>query len=160
MTRNILLLLLMASLSLGACRTDEKKTRELAKADWLQGNWINESPDGNLTESWQKKNDSLYHGQSFYIKGKDTIHFESIVLSERKGIVVYSPTVQGQNNDAPVDFKMTSATENQLIFENPGHDYPQKIKYTKITKDSLIAEISGNQLGKPSTERFAMHRRK
>ncbi|RZJ26544.1 MAG: hypothetical protein EOO48_12830, partial [Flavobacterium sp.] len=72
-----ILMILIASVS---CKNDQKAPRALARAEWLQGDWINESPNGNLTESWQKKNDSLYHGQSFFIKGKDTIHFESIVL--------------------------------------------------------------------------------
>jgi hypothetical protein len=51
---------------------------------------------------------------------------------------------------------MTIGTEKQMVFENPKHDYPQKITYNQIRKDSLIASISGVQLGKPSSEKYEM----
>lgn len=139
---------------------DKKTTQpnQIAKADWLIGSWENKSPYGNLSENWQKENDSVYKGQSFFIKGNDTIHSEAIILSEINGQVKYSPQVEGQNDNKPVDFKMTSATVSHLVFENPAHDFPQKITYTKITNDSLVAEISGKQQGKPVSEKYPMKR--
>jgi hypothetical protein len=152
---------LLLSVILMSCNGSKPtQTRQLEKAEWLVGEWENKSPFGNLSESWQKQNDSLFNGQSFFIKGKDTIHSEAIVLSELKGVVTYSPQVKGQNDDKPVDFKMTSATDKQLVFENPTHDFPQKITYTKITNDSLVAEISGKQQGKPASEQFGMTKKK
>ena len=50
--------------------------------------------------------------------------------------------------------KWLKETENKLIFENPQHDYPQKITYTKGTNNTLTAEISGKLQGKLTTERF------
>jgi hypothetical protein len=47
-----------------------------------------------------------------------------------------------------------------LVFENPKHDYPKKITYTKINDDSLVAEISGILDGKPSSEKFSMKKNK
>ena len=74
--------------------------------------------------------------------------------------LTYSAAVKGQNNDKPVAFKLTTQTEKQLVFENPKHDYPQKISYTQITSDSLVAKISGIQQGKPSSEQFSMKKNK
>ena|SRR6478672_11804984 len=158
--RQTILSAVLLSMFAASCNDGKKnKTRELTKAEWLIGTWENKSPNGDLSESWQKENDSLYKGQSFFIKGKDTIHSESITLAETHGEVKYSPQVKGQNNDQPVDFKMTSATDKQVVFENPTHDFPQKITYAKITKDSLVAEISGKQQGKPASEKFGMKRK-
>jgi hypothetical protein len=159
MNKTIIPALLLSVILMSCNGSKPARTRQLAKADWLVGTWENKSPYGNLSESWLKENDSVYKGQSFFIKGKDTIHSEAIVLSELKGEVNYSPQVKGQNNDKPVDFKMTSATDKQLVFENPAHDFPQKITYTKITNDSLVAEISGKQQGKPASEQFGMKRK-
>ena len=143
-----------------SCNGDKPvKTRQLAKAEWLVGTWENKSSNGDLTEAWQKENDSVFKGQSYFIKGKDTIHSETIVLSENKGQVTFSPTVKGQNNNRPVDFKLISATGTQFVFENKTHDFPQKITYTKVTNDSLIAQISGMQKGKPIAEEFSMKRK-
>jgi|GEM_PF-3228321 len=46
-------------------------------------------------------------------------------------------------------FKMEvkSMSETQLVFENLKHDFPQIISYTKVTSDSLVAEISGTKNG-------------
>lgn len=159
MNRTVILALALSAIFMACKDTAQSKERKIKKAEWLIGTWANESPYGNLSESWQKENDSVYRGQSFFIKGKDTIHSESIALAERNGEVFYSPTVQGQNGDKPVDFKMTAATDKQLVFENPAHDFPQKITYTKITNDSLVAEISGKQQGKPASEKFAMKKK-
>jgi hypothetical protein len=71
-------------------------------------------------------------------------------------VLTYTATVEGQNDDKPVAFKLTTATEKQMVFENPKHDYPQKISYTQITPDSVVAKISGIQQGKPSSEQFSM----
>ena len=49
-----------------------------------------------------------------------------------------------------------SKTENEFAFENPKHDYPQKIVYKKVSDTNLVATISGKQQGKPSSESFPM----
>ncbi|TDE42231.1 hypothetical protein E0I26_13850 [Flavobacterium rhamnosiphilum] len=152
--KTTLLLLLLAIVS---CKnSDSSKNEKIKAASWLLGNWENKSADGNLTENWKKVNDSTFEAQSYYIKEKDTLHFESITLQQKGEELTYTATVQGQNNDKPVAFKLTTATDKQVAFENLKHDYPQKISYSQITPDSLVAKISGIQQGKPSSESFSM----
>ncbi|HLA55932.1 MAG TPA: DUF6265 family protein [Flavobacterium sp.] len=155
MKKAILFLFLAAIL--GSCKNGkEAKVRDIEKAAWLVGSWENKSPEGNLSEIWKKENDSVYRGESYFVKAKDTLHFETISLTQSGDVVYYTPTVMGQNGDKPVAFKMISMTDKQMVFENPAHDYPQKIVYTKITNDSLVASISGIQQGKPSAEQYPM----
>lgn len=137
----------------------EKKFEELEKMNWLLGNWENKLPEGLLTETWSKKNDSTFTATSFFIIDKDTVHSESIELTQLKEELIYRPTVKGQNNDEPVDFKLTSDTENTFTFENAAHDYPQKITYKKVNETNLLATISGKQQGKDSTESFPMKKK-
>jgi hypothetical protein len=152
-----IILFLSAIAILASCkRGKEAKAPEIEKAAWLVGNWENKSPEGNLSEIWTKENDSVYHGQSYFVKSKDTLHFETISLTQVGDAVYYTPTVIGQNGNKPVVFKMTLMADRQMVFENPAHDYPQKITYTKITNDSLVASISGIQQGKPSSEKYPM----
>src|SRR5690606_32122460 len=157
MKKTILLSIVSATLLI-SCKDTQVRERQISKADWLLGSWINATPNGNLSEHWQKENDSVYRGRSFFIKKTDTIHSESITLTELNGELFYSPTVQGQNGNKPADFKMSAATAQQLVFENPAHDFPQKITHTKVANDSLGAETSGMQHGKPASEKFAMRR--
>ncbi|KAF2516471.1 DUF6265 family protein [Flavobacterium foetidum] len=149
-----LITLIIAFVSCQKKETVEKD--KIKKADWLIGNWENTSADGVLTENWQKLNDSTFSATSYFIKGKDTLHFESIILAQLAETLTYKATVKGQNEDKPVFFPSTSASDKQLVFENPKHDYPQKITYTKSSASTLTAEISGNLNGKPASEKFVM----
>jgi hypothetical protein len=152
------ILLLLAIVS---CKNSDSNEKDKIKAArWLLGNWENNSADGNLSETWKKVNDSTFQAESYFIKEKDTLHFETITLKQKGEELTYNAAVKGQNDDKPVSFKLTTATEKQLVFENPKHDYPQKISYTQITPDSLVAKISGIQQGKPSSEQFSMKKTK
>jgi hypothetical protein len=146
---------LVILLSIISCQKS-KVVSKIVVADWLLGNWENKSPNGNLFESWKKVNDSLFIGESYFIKGKDTLHFEKIQMKQKGEALFYIATVKGQNNDKPVTFKYNDTIQKLLIFENPKHDFPQKIMYSQITKDSIVIQISGIQQGKPSSERFSM----
>ncbi|QSB26141.1 DUF6265 family protein [Flavobacterium sp. CLA17] len=155
MFQKITLLMLLAVVV--SCQKKESVEKDKIKiADWLIGNWENKSPDGLLIENWQKVNDSTFSATSYFIKGKDTLHFEKIVLSQKGEKLTYSATVNGQNNDKAIDFPSTSETETKLVFENPQHDYPQKISYTKGANNTLTAEVTGKLQGKLTTERFIM----
>lgn len=152
--KTTLILLLLAIVSCKNSETNEKE--KIKKTNWLLGKWENKVDEGVLTENWKRLNDSTFQAESFFIKEKDTLHFESITLQQKGEELFYNSTVKGQNNDKPVTFNMTSETDKKSVFENPKHDYPQKITYSLINKDSLVAEISGIQLGKPSSEKFGM----
>jgi sarcosine oxidase delta subunit len=131
---------------------------ELEKASWLIGEWQNNSPEGNVMEVWEKKNDSTFAGKSYFVVGKDTVSSEIISLEQNGKELFYIPTVKDQNNEQPIKFALTSSASGQLVFENPKHDFPQKISYTQITKDSLLAEISGTIDGKHNLQKFPMTR--
>ena len=145
-------------LLLVACQNkSEKKYEQLNKLNWIIGQWENKTPEGYLTETWTKENDSTFSGQAYFIiKEKDTVHSETITLIQVNEDLIYRPTVKGQNNDEPVDFTLSTDTENSFTFENPKHDYPQKITYKKINNKSLVATISGLQQGKQSSESYPM----
>jgi hypothetical protein len=157
MKKTILSLLII--LSFASCQKS-KEVSKIVAANWLLGNWENKSDDGDLLETWKKVNDSIYDGESYFIKGKDTLHFEKIQMKQKGESLFYIATIRGQNNDKPVTFKHNDTIEKQLVFENPKHDFPQKIVYSQITNDSIIIQISGIQQGKPSSERFSMKKSK
>ncbi len=152
----IMTVVLAAAMTVSCTKQKETPVHQIDSAQWLLGNWGHKTAQGQLTESWQKTNDSTYAGQSYFIKAKDTLFAETIVLSENKGDLLYTVTVAGQNGDLPVAFKLTSGTASQLVFENPAHDYPKKITYNLIRNDSMVAQISGTQQGKPVSEQFPM----
>ena len=140
--------------------SSDKKFEQLEKMNWLVGQWENKIPEGILTETWTKTNDSTFSGTSYFIINKnDTVHSEIILLTQLKDELIYSPKVKGQNDDKSVDFILTSNIENSFVFENPKHDYPKKIVYKKVAENGLITTISGIQQGKQSNESYPMKRK-
>jgi hypothetical protein len=148
-------LFLSVSLLLFSCTTTSKNEK-LKATEWLIGQWENTSKEGVVTENWSKPNDSTLVAGSFFIKEKDTLHFEKIALKEKEGDLVYETTIQGQNNDKPISFPLILETENELVFENLQNDYPQKIKYQRNSKTTITIFISGTQTKKVVSEQFNM----
>lgn len=137
----------------------EKQFATLEKANWFLGRWENNSPEGNLSEIWKKENDSTFFGQSYFVIKNDTVFAEHVSLEERNGKLSYVVTVPNQNEEKPVPFELTSAEGSTLIFENPKHDYPNKIIYNQVGTDSLVAEIRGMKDGKEKNAFFRMKKK-
>jgi hypothetical protein len=154
-----ILLFITLLFSFVSCKNSNDKNKtfeEIEKVSWLLGSWENKSEEGTLSEIWEKKNDSTLVGESYFIREKDTLHSERIEVKQKGEDLLYIPTVKGQNNDKPITFKLTLATENEFTFENPAHDYPQKIVYKMVNTNSLVTTISGKQQGKNSSESYPM----
>ena len=166
-TINCILILIAATTILSCTNSDQKGVNrnhkitygEIEKAGWFIGKWENNSSEGKASEIWERKNDSVFAGISNFIIRGDTVSSETISLEQIGNKLFYIPNVKGQNNGLPVRFVLTFSTTNQLVFENPGHDFHQKITYTQIKSDSLLAEISGMINGEQISRQFPMTRK-
>ncbi|WP_257669789.1 DUF6265 family protein [Parapedobacter tibetensis] len=138
------------------CGWKTETEKQIKKAEWLIGTWENNTPKGCIYETWVKVNESVLFGKSYMIQEKDTLVFETIKLIQKQDSLFYIPTVKNQNNNVPVRFALKTVSDTVLVFENPKHDFPQVISYTKINADSLIAEISGTKNGKEHKQTFRM----
>jgi len=150
--------LIVLSLLSASCVTENHKPEKagLNKLDWFIGSWTGVTSESTFAETWQKVNDTLFTGQSYFIKGSDTLNSETISLQQHDTSVFYVPLVEGQNDNKPIFFKLTFSDGTNAVFENPEHDFPQKIVYQLKENDSLIATISGNNNGKIRSIRFPM----
>jgi len=115
-------------------------TKNLDSLSWIVDNWVNADGETVSYEHWQKINDSLFEGGSETVKNGDTIFAEKLKLVMQNGDIFYVADVK--HNPAPVYFKLTSQGSNFAVFENPEHDFPQKITY-KIEEGNLHAFIEG-----------------
>lgn len=144
-------------LIVSACQKDTTAEKNLIKkADWLIGNWENKTNIGTLSENWKKVNDSTLKAKSLFIKDKDTIHKETILLQQKGENLIYTTNIKGQNDNKSIRFELNTETENELLFENIKNDYPQKISYKKTANNSLTTQISGVQFGKASAEKYTL----
>lgn len=137
-----------------------KKFEAIENSNWLLGRWENNSAEGNLSEFWTKTNDSTFNGESYFVIKNDTVFGEKVELIQNGKDFIYEVSVAKQNDEKPVVFKLTSSSENEMTFENPSHDYPNKIVYQKVGNDSLVATIFGSKDGKAKSEVFKMKKMK
>lgn len=120
---------------------------------WLIGTWENKNENGVMTETWTQEEDSALTGivtATYYFMDENmkepelkTDTLETIRIEQFWGKLSYIPAVKDQNNGMPVKFKMTSCGPDTFVFENPEHDFPQKIMYERFGEDSLVATVSG-----------------
>ncbi len=110
------------------------------------GTWEMKKKDGYTCERWVKINTNELKSIAFKIKDKDTSIYESVSLTNKNGVIAY--TVSGADNSAPVTFKLTSAKNNQYIFSDPTHDFPQRVVYQFVKPDSIHAWVDGKYEGK------------
>ncbi|WP_343693737.1 DUF6265 family protein [Chitinophaga sp.] len=135
-----------------------KQANDFNNVEWLIGTWENKTSAGSIYETWRKISENELSGKSYMVKGSDTLDFENVRLIQEQGRLFYIPTVKDQNNGFPVRFAAKTISAIQMVFENPKHDFPQIISYTKISPDSLVAEISGVRNGKERKQAFSMKR--
>lgn len=97
---------------------------------WLTGTWEMANPDGShRLEIWKKERRKVLTGKGLHVTGSDTLLLESIVLHQYDSDFWYVPTVPDQNKGAEIPFKLISRNDFKFIFENPDHDFPQRIVY-------------------------------
>jgi hypothetical protein len=83
-------------------------------------------------------------GMSRTVRGDSLLEFELLQILERSGRLVYHAQPSGQR---PADFEATMVSDTLAVFENPQHDFPQRIIYRRHGTDSLVARIEGTRNG-------------
>jgi len=128
---------------------------------WLKGSWQMQTRRGIITEKWAVANDSTLAGENILARADGTeILLEKIQLAFRNGNYYYIPTVKNQNVEQPVEFKITSHSETGFVAENPQHDFPKRISYTLVNKDSIHAIIDDGTAAPVKKSNFYYSRKK
>ena len=142
-----------------ACASDKKRqTVELFAT--LTGDWQMPEGDGLITESWKQVNDTLMEGRSDYVKGDSVIPFETIKLFLHKDSFYYEAKAAGQNNEQPVAFTIISFSDSGFVAENKQHDFPKRISYRFVHKDSIHAWVDDGSQAPLRKADFYYSRRK
>lgn len=104
------------------------------------GHWVYPTPSGDFTERWIKQDSLRYQGLGCFIQEGDTVFTEKLQIIYIHPYWTYIAVPQGHT---PTLFYQTNQTSRHILFENPEHDFPNAIKYDRIGKDSMTAEVSG-----------------
>ena len=124
------------------------------QVSWLQGCWQLESGGRVVEEQWMVPRGGVMLGMGRTVRDGTLVEYESVILREQDGRLAYEAHPSGQPSAV---FTSASVSESTVIFENPTHDYPQRVGYQR-DGDSLLAWIDGTANGKSRRVDFPYRR--
>jgi hypothetical protein len=109
---------------------------------FMAGCWNGSARRGTaiIEEHWTAPTANVMLGTTRYIAGDSTLSWEFTLIESGPGGVVMTPHPSGQT---PVPFRLVGSASGEAVFENPAHDFPQRITYRRVA-DTLIARIEAD----------------
>ncbi len=138
-------LLLFTAAALASAQND------ITQLSWLAGCWeMRPSPGLSIEEQWTKPAGNTLLGMGRTIKGGKTVFSEFLRISFVNGRLVYTARI---GTNGVTEFPLLRMTAEEIVFENPAHDFPQRILYRK-NGPNLTARIEGMEKDKARYEEF------
>lgn len=120
------------------------------RLSWMAGHWSNDQENLSMEEAWLAPRGGTMLGVNRAAGKDETYSTEYLSIFEEDGEIWYQASPSGQ---ATTRFRLTSANGQRAVFENPEHDFPQRIEYTR-DGDQLRAVIRGELDGKDAEVEF------
>lgn len=121
---------------------------------WFDGSWCTPAGAEQTCERWGPPMGGVKAGTSQTVKNGKSVLIELVTIN------LNGPKAQVQvfmNGRPPIPFTEAARTAAGMTFENPAHDYPQRIRYWR-DGELLRAEIS--KLDGSQAESWAYERQK
>jgi hypothetical protein len=106
-------------------------------------------------EQWMAARGGSMLGMARTVRDGVTVSFEHLRIDGSGGNPVYIALPSGQ---ALTEFRGVVSTDTLVVFENPEHDFPQRILYRRVTGDSIVARIEGDMDGNSRAVDFPLAR--
>jgi len=114
----------------------------LADLAWLAGHWELEQQGTRTEEVWLAPGGGFMLGMNREARPDGKGSFEYLRIEPRKDGLVYLASPGGR---APTEFPLADLGERFVLFENPAHDFPQRIRYELTKEGQLHARVSGGE---------------
>jgi hypothetical protein len=101
-----------------------------------------------VEEQWTKPAGGTLLGMGRTVRNGKTVFTEFLKISVENGKLTYTARI---GTKGVTEFPMLRVSAEEVVFENPSHDFPQRIVYRKVP-EGLLARIEGVDKGKPRHE--------
>lgn len=143
-------------MSLGALAAAPLSAQPVEQMAWLAGCWRGQFGESGTVEQWLPPAGGTMLGVSRTVRQGRTTEFEFMRLQQLPdGTLAFQPQPGGR---PPTVFRLLSLGEQEAVFENPAHDFPQRIRYARPEESRLLASIEGFRNGTPRRVEFAFVR--
>ena len=111
---------------------------------WLAGCWELRAGARLVEEQWLAPRGGMLLGVGRTTRGDSVVEYEFMRIYTRGDTVVFAATPSGQ---PAAEFRGAMPSAELVTFENPAHDFPQRVQYRRVTRDSIVARVEGTQGG-------------
>lgn len=111
-------------------------------AGWLAGCWALQQGNRLVEETWLPERGGVMLGMSRASVGSELREFEFVMLKAVGSTLEYRVQAGTQPE---VVFRARNPTAKEVVFENPEHDYPKRVGYRLVTRDSIEAWIDDGE---------------
>ncbi|MGQ0553010.1 MAG: DUF6265 family protein [Planctomycetota bacterium] len=125
-------------------------TAQIGALAWVAGHWSGKLRTSTVEERWCEPAGGAMLAISRTVKGEKMVAFEFLRIAEQGGTLVYFAQPGGRT---ATEFTLVELSDSRAVFENPHHDFPQRITYER-TGEQLTAEISHVDGGAPQRFEF------
>lgn len=122
--------------------------------EWMAGAWTLEKDGMRMEEHWTRGNDELMTGMHQDVTAAGKTSFEFLRIERRGGTLVYLAMPHARPE---TPFPVKNQTATKIVFENPDHDFPQRIIYWR-DGIRLCARTEGTIRGKAESEEWCWNR--
>jgi hypothetical protein len=142
------------AVSAGWLAQDQKP--QVQQLSWMAGCWELRQGARLTQEQWLKPAGQSMLGMARTVAGDKTVFTEHLQIREQDGGLVLSVSIGIGNRATP--FRAVRVAAKEIVFENPEHDFPQRIIYRQEAEGSLLGRIEGQEKGKSRAIDFPMKR--
>jgi hypothetical protein len=128
----------------------------LDRLAWLAGSWTGGEGDTVMEEHWTTPAGGMMVGLHRDLRPGRRAFFEFLRIVEEKGQISYHAMPAGRS-PATV-FPLLSMSDRRVVFENPDHDFPQRILYWLDEDGMLHARIEGTEGGETKSMNWRYRR--
>lgn len=123
---------------------------------WLVGCWEQRTGAAVIEELWTPARAGTMLAVGRTTREGRLVEYEFVVVREDASGLTYEAHPSGQPT---ATFRASQASSDSVVFENPAHDFPQRVGYRRSSADVLEAWISGARGGQERRIDFRYQRR-
>jgi Domain of unknown function (DUF6265) len=130
-------------------------SQEAESLSWMAGTWGGVKDGVENEECWTAPRGGALLGMHRDVRAGRMVGFEFLRIQTEKDGLTYWASPGGET---PTPFRLKERGARRVVFENPAHDFPQRILYWLGDDGKLNARIEGTLQGKPDGEEWSWTR--
>ena len=137
------------------CIAQTLSAAELGHVSWMLGCWSSKNSESTVTERWTVDGDTMSGVSEAGTGAKRHVVERMTITRNNDENLVFTAWPEGQETTS---FVMVNIADDEIVFENREHDFPQRIIYRLLPGFDMLGRIEGVIEGKARSADFPMQR--